>query len=285
MITVHRHADGASFLDRAGPWLLEREAEHTLILGLAHRYPEPAAGPDEEPRYFATVERDGRVAGCAFRTPPHKVGLTRMPLEAVATVAEDVAAVYEHLPAVLGPDAVADAFARRWAGLREVEVVQGMRQRIHLLTEVEPQGPLPPGSARLARPEDRERLVEWWRAFEIEAGVPTGHVEAAVDRRLEEGRLVVWDDEGPRAFAGVAARTPGGARVGPVYTPPDRRGRGYGTALVAYLSRHLLDTGCSFCCLYTDLANPTSNAIYRRIGYRPLLDVKDVRFREPGSDG
>jgi hypothetical protein len=39
------------------------------------------------------------------------------------------------------------------------------------------------------------------------------------------------------------------------------------------LSRQLLGEGNRFCCLYTDLDNPTSNAIYARIGYRPVSDA------------
>ena len=59
-------------------------------------------------------------------------------------------------------------------------------------------------------------------------------------------------------------------RIGPVYTPPDLRGKGYATALVANQSRRFLEDGRSHCLLYTDLANPTSNAIYRRIGYQQV---------------
>lgn len=287
-LSVRRHPDASSFLERAEAWLLEREPEHTLLLGIAARLrerPRSEIGGDEgrEPFYLATIEERGAVVGCAFRTPPHKVGLTRMPAEAVPLLVEDIAGVYEAVPAVVGPDGLAEAFGQRWAEVTGVEAVAGSRQRIHVLAEVERVDP-PPGGARPAAPEDRDLLVEWWRAFEAEAGVLPGNAEAAVDRGLGEGRLVVWEDGAPRSLAGVAARTANGARVGPVYTPPQQRGRGYATALVADLTRRLLEGGCSFCCLYTDLSNATSNAIYRRIGYRPLLDVRDVAFRAREAD-
>jgi predicted GNAT family acetyltransferase len=64
-----------------------------------------------------------------------------------------------------------------------------------------------------------------------------------------------------------------------VYTPPGRRGRGYATALVAALSAELLAAGRRFCFLYTDLANPTSNRIYQRIGYERVCDSAEIRFR------
>jgi predicted GNAT family acetyltransferase len=67
--------------------------------------------------------------------------------------------------------------------------------------------------------------------------------------------------------------TPSGIRIGPVYTPPELRGRGYASALVAELTRRLIAGGRQFCFLFTDLANPTSNSIYQRVGYRPVTDV------------
>ena len=79
-------------------------------------------------------------------------------------------------------------------------------------------------------------------------------------------------------MAALPGFTPRGARVGYVYTPPALRGRGYATSTVAALSGQLLRGGSRFCCLYTDLANPTSNAIYRRIGYEPVCDVVEVRL-------
>jgi hypothetical protein len=39
-----------------------------------------------------------------------------------------------------------------------------------------------------------------------------------------------------------------------------------------------LDRGKRFCFLYTDLANPTSNAIYMRLGYRPVCDSREIAF-------
>ena len=79
--------------------------------------------------------------------------------------------------------------------------------------------------------------------------------------------------------AGFGGRTPNGARVGPVYTPPEFRRRGYASAVVAGVSRRLLDEGRRYCFLYTDLANPTSNRIYQDIGYEPACDSRDYRFQ------
>jgi predicted GNAT family acetyltransferase len=105
--------------------------------------------------------------------------------------------------------------------------------------------------------------------------------EVSVDHKLStpESGMLLWEDDGETvSFAGWGGRTPNGIRVGPVYTPPELRGRGYATAVTADLSRRLLASGRRFCFLYTDLANPTSNAIYERIGYRRVCESAEFRF-------
>jgi len=93
------------------------------------------------------------------------------------------------------------------------------------------------------------------------------------------GGFWLWEDaDTPTSMAGVSSATPNGVRIGPVYTPAELRGRGYATSLVADVSRGQLANGRSFCFLHTDLANPTSNAIYRRIGYEYVCDSLVVAF-------
>ena len=95
---------------------------------------------------------------------------------------------------------------------------------------------------------------------------------------IDEGRLFLWEDQGTVSMAAGMSETPNGIRVGFVYTPPEARRHGYASACVSALSQHYLDHGRQFCFLYTDLANPTSNAIYQRIGYQPVCDVEDYNF-------
>jgi predicted GNAT family acetyltransferase len=108
----------------------------------------------------------------------------------------------------------------------------------------------------------------------VETGtVASGTAAQNVDARLAAGRALVWEDRGPVSYAGSSTPAGGVVRIGPVYTPPAHRGRGYASALVAAISQLSLDRGAAACCLYTDLANPTSNRIYLAVGYRPLCDV------------
>jgi predicted GNAT family acetyltransferase len=136
---------------------------------------------------------------------------------------------------------------------------------------------------RPATPVDRPLLVAWIAAFGREAlgDEDASRVASSVDDWLAgRGRTIwLWDDGGPVSLTGVGGATPHGIRIGPVYTPPERRGQGYASALVAAASQAQLDAGRRFCFLYTDLANPTSNKIYQAIGYRPVTDALRIDFR------
>lgn len=248
------------------------------MLGLADSLSRSTQGYDP-PLYFATVEGGGEVRGCVFRTPPYKLGVTRMPLEAAPLVAADLAGVYDSLPAVLGPVEAARAVGAAWAGLAGVRAVDGSRQRIHALEQVRFPARPAPGAMRRAEEGDLALVTSWIGSFLEATGLHDGRDPAGQAERLTAGGFVaLWVDRVPVSVAAFPARTRNTVRVGYVFTPAEYRRRGYASALVAHLSRHILDSGFRQCVLYTDLANPTSNRIYREIGYRPVQDVMDVDF-------
>jgi RimJ/RimL family protein N-acetyltransferase len=273
-LTVRRHGDAASFLARAEDWLLAREAEHNLILGIAYALRSDPRTYDG-PVYLATVESGGIVVGCGWRTPPFKFGITRMPDGGPGALAIDAAEVVDTIPAVLGAEPEAVAFAEAWRRLRgggAAHICQ--RNRIYQLDRVVPPARPAPGFLREAEEVDEPLLASWMTQFAQETGVHSRPGAAA--RWIARRRAFVWEDGEPVSLAAVVATTPHGVRIGGVFTPPALRGRGYASACVAELSGRMLAAGRRFCFLYTDLANPTSNAIYVRIGYRPVCDVVDV---------
>lgn len=271
-ISLVRHPDVHAFAERALPWLLQAEVEHNLILGII----EQLKATTTANVYLVTVEQDGHVVGCAFRTPPYKLGVTRMPHGAVSALVEDVGQVYEELPAVLGPAAQARAIAEAWAVCKQRNVRAGMRQRIYELRTVVFPAVMPSGELRLAGKRDFDLLVAWLGQFAGETRVATPNMEAFAASHVKNKTVFLWEDEGePRTAALYAGKTPNGVRIGFVYTPPEFRRRGYATACTAMVSQRALDSGNQFCCLYTDLSNPTSNDIYQRIGYTAVCDVVD----------
>ena len=268
-----RHAGPGDFLQRAESWLLASEAEHNLHLSLA--YARRDAGATGADVLFGTVEQDGDLVGCVIRTPPHKVLITSMPPEAAPDIVGPVAELYDEIPAVLGPADSAVAVASAWTALKGGGWETGMQQRIYRLDQVEPVRPVP-GAMRLATMDDLELLTDWGTGFARDAGHAFLLAREQVNRMIERQDLHIWQDESPASMPVAQGATPNGCRIGYVYTPRELRGRGYASALIARLSQRMLDSGMTFCVLYTDLGNPTPNAIYQRIGYNAICDVRDI---------
>jgi len=280
---IIRHNSPRAFLRQAEDWLAAREAEYSLLLGLARRLSLSQDGFDH-PLFFATIESDAGLEGCAFRTPPHKFGLTAMPVEAVPMLAAAVGDVYDELPAVLGPEPAVGAFADAWARKNRVDAHPGMCQRIYRLEAVNPLPVNVDGCMRVATQSDVPLISRWMQRFMEDVGMPTKRPREMSELLLSQDALVVWEDGEPKAMAGTQYPTQHGTRISYVYTPDEYRNRGFATALVHALSGRELRGGRSFCVLYTDLANPTSNSVYRTIGYEPIADVRDYTFLARGRE-
>jgi hypothetical protein len=283
-LQVHRFTTVDAYLATAGDFLAAREAEHNLILGLCtaiRRYPEAFAS--EPPTFHAVTADGGRVVGAALRTPPNNQILSESDDPAAADALADALAD-EGLPGVIGPKVAARRFADRWAELTGGRASHTMAERIFQLDRViTPRRPAS-GAWRTASPADRQLLAPWLLAFLAEAlptdPRPDDPLEVA-DRWIEgtTRTLYVWEDEGAAvSMACATGETPNGIRIGVVYTPPERRRRGYATSLTAAVSQDQLDRGRRSCFLFTDLANPTSNRIYQEIGYRPVTDIDLYTF-------
>ena len=273
MYTVSTHGCPADFLARAEAWLLVREDVHNLILSLA--YARATEGVDHSSDFYATVESEGEILGCAMRTHPHKVLLTDMPTDVGTPLAAALSERYQEIPAVLGPPDAAESLAIAWVTLHGGGWRPGLDQRLYRLTSVTmPTGVS--GALRLATVDDIDLGAAWGEGFARDVGHQFSTSRESVTDWIEKEALYIWEDESePVSMALARAGTPKGARVGFVYTPPAKRRNGYASACVAEVSQRMLDTGLDFCVLYTDLSNPTSNAIYQQMGYEPIADVRD----------
>lgn len=278
---IARAESVAAFMAVAGAFLAEREAEHNLIFGILSNYQADPTQFDSPP-YLASVMHGDRVVCAAIRTPPWRLVVSEMDHPSAAQLlADDLHGAV--LPGVVGPADAAGHFAAAWAEQTGARPRLGRHERSFRLERViAPQ--LAPGELWRARPEHRELLASWAKAFHDEAIGSSGPVQdwhATADRWIRGiGRTgYLWVDEGrPVSLAGAGGLTPSGIRIGPVYTPPGLRGRGYASNLVAAVSQLQLDAGRQFVFLFTDLANPTSNKIYQAIGYEPVNDVDEYEF-------
>ena len=273
---IRRHATAADFLRRAEPWLVRDEAQHNLVLGIADNHRREVA-QDAPAAYWATVEAGSDVVGCAVCTPPYNVVITEMPADAVPLLIADIRDALESVPGVVGPINDARRLADLWCEDQRRGWSINVRLRIHALTSVHlPDAPAP-GSLRKVMSCEIGIAKKWIEAFARETG--TRHNSPALaERLLESGKLFFWDHRGPRAMIGAGRETPNGVCISAVYTPPEHRRNGYASIATAELSRRVLGSGKRFCCLYTDLDYPTSNAIYHRIGYKPVQDALDIEF-------
>ena len=275
-------ADTAGFLAAAGDFLRADPARNTVMLSVTEDLLLKAAAPGET--LFGWWQPDGDQVRAAFmHTPDYPLLLSRVSGPAAAALARDLTAdsgTGRRIPGVNAGQEAADAFAAAWRDRTGDAVAVYRRMRLFRLGELIPPRPWPEGTARLAAGTERDLLARWFGAFAREVGDPPGqdHGTAAAGR-LAYGGITVWEAGGvPVSVVGRTRAVAGMVRVGPVYTPPELRGRGYAGAATAAVSQAALDAGLREVVLYTDLANPTSNALYQRLGYCPVEDRVVLSF-------
>ena len=263
------------FYKHTKEYLLKHEAAHSVIFRAINALINRPERFLESP-YLATVEADGAILAVALHKPPRQLLLSQTTsLQAIELIAQDIDS--KSLVGVMGPATVAQKFAQVWHNLTGQSYREGMQLRCFQLSTVQPV-PIN-GNLRQATAAERELLIVWCRAFIAEA-IPDEdqNGENTVDRLLHRGSLYVWHNQLPVSMANYTEPTPNGIGINLVYTPPEFRRNGYASACVASLSQYLLNRGHRYCFLYTDLANPTSNRIYQKIGYQPAGDLRNYWF-------
>ncbi len=280
---VRHYSDGQAFWHEVAVPLYAQPVRNNVFAGVANRIRK-----ETRKDIFRAGVFDGTalVLG-ALRLPPHRLSLAH-----AGQGAAGVDALVRHLveaeiavPGVFGEQHLAFQFAARWS-VATGQASQGPRhggvQNLYEIMKVA----LPvnvPGAIRPARAGERDLILRWELAFAVDAGLPEAeravdYVTRFVDEGFADGTFRVWDVAGePVATARFRPIGEIGARVSGVYTPNDRRGRGYASALTAALSENVLAAGL-WCCLFADADNPLTNRIYQRIGYVKVATFADVLF-------
>jgi GNAT superfamily N-acetyltransferase len=281
------HADAGEFARLARPLLAPDPVRHTSVLSVLHGVGHGAFAPVA----MLTVHEDGATVGALLRTAQRPALVSGVPPRCAEAVAEVLTGLDPDLDGAQGPAAEAEAFAAAWTARTGASVQVEMRMRLFALDELRPPVGVP-GSVRAVGPDDAavNLLAAWRVAFEAElndARPPPHAPREDVVHALSAGAgELLWEVDGePVAQASARAVTAGMSRIGPVYTLPARRGRGYGAAVTAAASQWALDRGARAVLLYTDLANPTTNRLYPRLGYRPHYDALELRFTPPAARG
>lgn len=274
---VVAHTDPAGFARLARPLLDADPVRHTIALTALDALCRGAG----EPAVLLTVHDDAGPAGAVLRSAGWPLILSASPPGLGVAVDAAVAAADPGVVAANGPVAEVEAFATARTARTGATAHVAMRERLFRLAALTPPGEVP-GAARPAAERDLDLLVDWTVAFAREAVAalrpppdPRPHLRDAV----EQGGTTLWEVDGePVAYASARPSVAAMSRIGPVYTPPEHRRRGYAGAVTAAATRWALDHGARHVAILTDLANPTTNRLYPRLGFEPVLDALEVRF-------
>ncbi|MEU9666552.1 GNAT family N-acetyltransferase [Streptomyces bobili] len=264
--------DVDEFLARAGDFLRSRPALHTTALSVT----EKLRTQGTEGAVFGRLERGGEVGAIFYRFPSRGLSVTSLSVEQADALAAQLIDLGHSLPWVTADDSTATAFAEAWQ--RRTGATPAPRVRLHLyrLGTLTPPEPFPAGRGRLVGEGEHEHLMGWCREFAADVGEDvTVDAGSWAGTRFAEKRYTYWEtpDGTPVSMAGVNPLVGGQVRVDPVYTPAHLRGRGYAGAVTVEVSRAALAAGAQEVVLYTNAANPTSNALYQRLGYVRITDV------------
>jgi GNAT superfamily N-acetyltransferase len=278
VVEIVLHDDAVAFAAAAGPLLEADPLRHTMALTVLdgmHRGGEPSA-------VLLTVHEAGEVTGAALRSPGRPTLVSAVPPRLAPAVERALAEADPGADGASGPVAEAEAFAAARVARTGCRAEPVMRMRLFALDVLAPPCAVP-GRVRRAEAGDVPLLGTWRRAFGTEAGheeLTSAEAEEQVARsmRLGAGELLWEVDGAPVAQACAKPVIARASRVGPVYTPPEHRGHGYAAAVTAAASQWALEAGAQRVVLFTDLANPTTNRLYPRIGYRPVHDAMELRF-------
>ncbi|WP_344979669.1 GNAT family N-acetyltransferase [Streptosporangium fragile] len=266
-------SDAEAYTAATEPWLLRDPVRNTVPLTVLRGI---RNGQWVDDLLLGRLERGGQTVAAAIQTPPHFLVLPDIPADTIPELVERLAERERSISGVTGPLPVVEAFAACW---RRPEA-ERRSERLYRLGSLCAPDPLAGGASRTAVEDDLDLLVKWGGEFQAEADHGTGaDLTPLVAGRIARRELVLWEAGGrPVAFAGVSTPLGGMSRVGPVYTPPELRGGGYGIAVSHAVSAKALADGAEEVLLFTDLANPTSNRIYQAIGYRPVSDYASIAF-------
>ncbi len=273
-ISVRIYEGPRSFSTVAGEFLRSRPVLHNLILTIVDR-----RLTESEQGHYWVASRGAEVVGVVLQSPlAYPATVVPMEPEVAAAVVDAIVERGGNLPGVNGDVATAASFAGRWAERRRSAAVPTQGTRLYELKQLNEIAPAD-GRLRKADARDRSLVVRWMQEFDTEAHVSPRDVESFIDSALLSSRVWIWDAGGPVSMAVGSKAIEGVVRISGVYTPKEERGCGYAQACVHGLSSLLTDAGYR-CILYTDLGNPTSNSIYRRIGYEAVSEGICYRFDE-----
>ncbi|MGN5633458.1 GNAT family N-acetyltransferase [Streptomyces sp. AC154] len=280
--------DLTDFLAHAGDFLRSRPALHnTPLTDIEKLRTRGAKAHGGQATVFGRLEADGEIRAIFYRAPNGRLNLTPLSVAQAVTLARHLADLGHCLSSAIADHDTATVFAEAWrqhTGAATAPFWRAHLYRLGALTAPEPQ---PQGRGRCVGEDELDNVVRWCREFCVDAeeSVSIAAIDAGswADTRFADKDFTFWEasDGVPVSMAGSTSAVGGMVRVDPVYTPAQFRGRGYAGAVTVEVSRAALAVGATDVVLFADPANPTSNALYQRIGYVHVVDFTGYRFSTP----
>lgn len=282
------YEDIYEFYDLAFPFLLKREVENGLLLSILNNLKKDIQRYGTEKPLLVALLEDNELKLVAIRTPPRNLILSHTDeMVSIELLIEELLKRKEKLPGVLSFKEAADKFARLWCEKNSLKLQVLRNERIFKLEEIS-KDTLGNKKFNVATKIYQPLVIKWASEMLREALVEISdeELERNIDnfkKELEEGNsrnFLLFESNEPVSMARKAGKTPNGTGISLVYTPQHLRRNGYATECVAKLSKLILEEGNKYCFLFTDLSNPVSNSIYQKIGYRPVIDVDEYKFKK-----
>ena len=276
MSWIEYYQNAADFLEKCLPVLCEQEAANCTLIAraLAATGPEPF----EDGGIFASIG-EAPLEGACMIYPQNTVLLsTPFSEHGFDVLAAAINERFGPLLGVFGPAEVVDPFVAGWLVVKG-EFAQISTHRCYQLSAVRSAKKVP-GAVRRAEIGELDLLCEWTRGFTLDTEIPYSEqvVRSNLASHIPSGQIYLWEDRGPKAMAQMKSSTPSANSLRVVYTPPEYRGMGYASALVAEISQQAINSGKKHCYLFTDVMNPISNRMYQQIGYDVVCDYHEYTF-------
>jgi len=288
---INYYENIVEFIGIVYEFLIEHETENNILFAILDGIKEDPHRYGDEVPDLITVTKNGDLKLVSIRTPPHNQVLSYTnDLTTIDALIDVLVEKGIELPGVFGFKEAANKFASIWCQKNNLNQNLLMNERAYRLESVSEET-LGDKEFIIADESHEELVLNWAREFVLEAFSESPPEQDMIESHVERRRKSIKDqniflllEEGkPVSMVQKAGKTPNGNLVNLVYTPPSLRRRGYATECVAKLSKHLLEEGNKYCFLFTDLANPTSNSIYQKIGYRPIIDFDQIEFVKKDS--
>lgn len=281
MTIIYEH-DPIKFHERVEALLLDKEAENNLPLGILERLKKSHG---KEACHLISFQENGKPVFMSMRTPPHLwiiPSLNHWEPAHIRAFVQYLVKEEQDVPGVLGERNAVEFFLKEWmrhtGQEAELQMEQGIFRLNQLKTIQKQKGQLIEADASY------QSLVEnWLEQYGKETGENhvAGRAKELAESLIEDQRLHLWIVDGTAvSMASRARTTKNGATINAVFTPDQYKRKGYASQAVWHLTDKLLHSGYSFCSLYTDLANSTSNSIYKKIGYEKIGDSIVYHFTE-----